>query len=67
MNKQAQGSAVELRERERIQDPSGLLQESIAGLGKFGGFQLVKGRIKGVENMNTRRKAAKNIFLNDED
>ena len=65
MQKQAQSAASELRERERIQDPAAALQESIAGLGKFGGFQLVKGLIKGVENMDPRRKAAKNIFLND--
>lgn len=54
-----------LKERERIENPSELLQSSIAGLDKFGGFQLLKGLIKGVENMDPRRKAVKNIFLSD--
>lgn len=54
-----------LKEREKIENPSELLQSSLAGLDKFGGFQLLKGLIKGVENMDPRRKAVKNIFLND--
>ncbi len=53
------------KERERIENPSELLQASINGLDKFGGFQLLKGLIKGVENMDPRRKAVKNIFLSD--
>lgn len=55
----------ELQERTKVADPEGLLQESIAGLNKYGGFQLLKGLIKGVENMDPRRKAVKNIFLSD--
>lgn len=54
-----------LKEREKIENPAGLLQDSLGGLDKFGGFQLVKGLIKGVENMDPRRKAVKNIFLSD--
>lgn len=45
--------------------PAELLQSGIKGLDKFGGFQLIKGLIKGAENMDPRRKAVKNIFLND--
>lgn len=41
------------------------LQSGLKGLDKFGGFQLIKGLIKGAENMDPRRKAVKNIFLND--
>lgn len=41
------------------------LQEALKGLDKFGGFQLVKGLVKGAENMDPRRKAVKNIFLTD--
>lgn len=41
------------------------LQLSLKGLEKFGGFQLIKGLIKGAENMDPRRKAVKNIFLTD--
>ena len=65
LKKEAQGEAVQLREREKIENPSALLQESLDGLNKFGGFQMVKGLIKGVENMDPRRKAVKNIFLGD--
>lgn len=53
------------KEREKIENPAELLQNSISGLDKFGGFQLLKGLIKGVENMDPRRKAVKNIFLSD--
>ena len=53
------------KEREKIETPAELLQNSINGLDKFGGFQLLKGLIKGVENMDPRRKAVKNIFLSD--
>lgn len=41
------------------------LQAGLKGLDKFGGFQLIKGLIKGAENMDPRRKAVKNIFLSD--
>ena len=54
-----------LQEREKIANPAGLLQESLTGLDKYGGFQLIKGLIKEVENMDPRRKAVKNIFLTE--
>ena len=65
LKKEEQGQALELRDREKIENPAGLLQDSLGGLDKFGGFQLLKGLIKGVENMDPRRKAVKNIFLQD--
>lgn len=54
-----------LKEREKIENPAELLKSSLSGLDKFGGFQLLKGLIKGVENMDPRRMAVKNIFLSD--
>ena len=63
LKQEEQGQALELQEK--IQNPGQLLQDSIGGLDKFGGFQLLKGLIKGVENMDPRRKAVKNIFLGD--
>lgn len=65
LKKEELGQPVELREREKIENPAALLQDSLGGLDKFGGFQLLKGLIKGVENMDPRRKAVKNIFLTD--
>lgn len=46
-------------------NPADLLQSGLKGLEKFGGFQLIKGLIKGAENMDPRRKAVKSIFLSD--
>lgn len=65
IEKEALSEGLELKEREKIENPAGLLQDSIGGLDKFGGFQLLKGLIKGIENMDPRRKAVKNIFLSD--
>ena len=56
---------LELQERAKVANPAELLQSSLSGLDKFGGFQLLKGLIKGVENMDPRRKAVKNVFLSD--
>ena len=65
LKKEAQGEGLELRDNEQIANPAELLQNSLSGLDKFGGFQLLKGLIKGIENMDPRRKAIKNIFLSD--
>lgn len=65
LKKETLGDGLELKEREEIENPAALLQDSLGGLDKFGGFQLLKGLIKGVENMDPRRKAVKNIFLSD--
>ena len=56
---------LELQERAKVANPAELLQSSLSGLDKFGGFQLLKGLIKSVENMDPRRKAVKNVFLSD--
>jgi hypothetical protein len=57
--------AMGFQEREKMANPAGVLQESLTGLDKYGGFQLLKGLIKGVENMDPRRKAVKSIFLSE--
>ena len=59
------GEGLELQQRAKVANPAELLQSSLSGLDKFGGFQLLKGLIKGVENMDPRRKAVKNVFLSD--
>ena len=56
---------LELQEKQAAENPAELLQKSLSGLDKFGGFQLLKGFVKGVENLDPRRKAIKNVFLND--
>lgn len=56
---------LELQERAKVANPVELLQSSLSGLDKFGGFQLLKGLIKGIENMDPRRKAVKSVFLSD--
>lgn len=64
--KEIQANVPELQERKKIENPGEVLQKSLnEGLAKYGGFQLLKGLIKGVENMDPRRKAVKNIFLSD--
>lgn len=64
-NLASSSAGMELPERQTVANPAELLQKSLSGLDKFGGFQLLKGLIKGVENMDPRRKAIKNVFLND--
>lgn len=61
----SKAESMELQERRTVANSAELLQSSLSGLDKFGGFQLLKGLIKGVENMDPRRKAIKNVFLND--
>ena len=41
------------------------LADSLKALDKFGGFQLFKGLVKGLDNMDPRRKAAKSIYLSE--
>ena len=45
--------------------PATDLAESIKALDKFGGFQLFKSLVRGLDNMDPKRKATKNIFLSE--
>ena len=64
LKKEVQGENLELRPVESA-NPAELVLGGLKGLDKFGGFQLLKGLIKGVENMDPRRKAVKSIFLSE--
>lgn len=64
-NLASSSDGMELQERQTVANPVEVLQKSLSGLDKFGGFQLLKGLIKGIENMDPRKKAIKNVFLND--
>lgn len=64
--KEELGEGLPLREASSPQEeqqavPS--LEESLNGLRKFNGFQLVKGLVSGLERMDPKRKAVKDIFL----
>ncbi len=65
MKQENQGNGPELQERQRIEYPDRLLKESLSELESVGGFQIIKGLIKGIENMDPRKKAIKNIFLTE--
>ncbi len=65
LKKEVQAVGPELQERQRIENPDRLLKDSLGSLENFGGFQMIKGLIKGAENMDPRKKAVKNIFLSD--
>lgn len=65
LKKEQAAEGLQLQEREKVANPEGMLTESLKGLDKFGGFQLLKGMVKGIDNMNPKRKAVKNIFLQD--
>jgi len=45
--------------------PARSLDESIALLSKFGGFQFIESLVDGAQNLNPERKARKNIFLTE--
>jgi len=47
-------------------DIAGRLQQDTVALEKFGGFDIVETSIQGVQNLNPKRKARKNIFLTEE-
>lgn len=64
---EAQTTGLELQEQQKQKSAADQLQDSLVGLDEYGGFQLLKGLLKGAENMDPRRKAVKNIFLTDFD
>ena len=65
--KKAEASSA-LQERDMqvtTSQPSVDLADSLKALDKFGGFQLFKGLVRGLDNMDPKRKASKNIFLSE--
>lgn len=56
---------LQFQQKEQMPNHDELLQKSLKGLEQFGGFQLLKGMVKGLENMDPYRKAVKEIFLSD--
>lgn len=45
--------------------PAQLLDASLSGLAKFGGFDMLEAAIDGVQNINPERKARKKIFMEE--
>ncbi len=69
-NKQEKQNKEKFKEKEAIDlsaisNPAELLQESTDKLEKFGGFDLVENTIDGVQKLNPRKKATKQIFLSE--
>lgn len=52
-------------EIEQISDPVELLEDNIEKLERYSGFDLLEGAIDGLENMNPAKRAAKSIFLSE--
>jgi len=68
--KQEQQNKEQFKEKEAIDlssisNPAELLQESTDKLEKFGGFDLVENTIDGVQKLNPKKKATKQIFLSE--
>jgi hypothetical protein len=61
---QQQGQA---KEREKVANPSQVLEENCNKLAKFGGFEIFEAVLEGVQNLNPERKARKKIFLTESD
>jgi len=48
-----------------IKDPKQYLEENLAPLEKFGGFDLIESTIEGTQKLNPAKKATKQIFLTE--
>lgn len=68
--KQEQQSAEQFKDKAAVElssisNPAELLQESTTKLERFGGFDLVENAIDGLQKMNPKKKATKQIFLSE--
>lgn len=67
--KQEQQNKEQFKEKEldlsSITNPKELLEESTNKLEKFGGFDLIEGVVDGVQKLNPKKKATKQIFLSE--
>jgi hypothetical protein len=62
---QSQSSGGEYKMPEKLLNPGQTLDQSMASLVKFGGFDFLENSIDGIKNLNPERKALKKIFLTD--
>ncbi|TDQ30364.1 DUF5458 family protein [Tenacibaculum caenipelagi] len=53
-------------EEKSIQSPSQEVASAIEGIKEYGGFSFIENIVDGYSNLNPKRKARKNLFLNDE-
>ena len=58
-------SSGNLKQREKIANPSQKLEQNIAVLENWGGFDLIENLIEGSQNLNPEKKARKKIFLSE--
>ncbi len=54
------------QEQVRFENPAKYVQEQTEKLNKYGGFDIVETTVKGVENLNPKKKARKQIFLTED-
>ena len=55
----------EYKSAEKLANPAQTLEQSVAKLAKFGGFEFLELGIDGLASLNPERKARKNIFLTE--
>ncbi|HRO43244.1 MAG TPA: DUF5458 family protein [Flavipsychrobacter sp.] len=65
MQQQSDIQEVAYKSPETVAAPSESIDQSLAKLAKYGGFDFLEAAIDGVQSLNPERKARKNIFLSD--
>lgn len=65
MQQQNEAQEAAFKAKEAVAAPSESIEQSLAKLARFGGFDFLESAIEEVQSLNPERKARKNIFLND--